>query len=85
MFISSNPKDSLSKIAHFRLSMVSVPDVGLIHLTRNDRLPTAFVPGVARRRGSGSLAMRVGHGKSLNSDSTGLPSDIRVRAIGFPT
>jgi hypothetical protein len=49
MFISSNPKDSLSKIAHFRLSMVSVPDVGLIHLTRNDRLPTAFVPGAARR------------------------------------
>jgi hypothetical protein len=40
MFISSNPKDSLSKIAHFRRSTDSVPDADLIHLTHDE--PTSY-------------------------------------------
>ena len=42
IFISNNPKDHLSKSAHFRLSMGSVPEIDLVHLTRNDRLPTPY-------------------------------------------
>jgi hypothetical protein len=42
VFVSNNPKDTLSKIAHFRLSMESASDANLIHLTRNDRLPTPY-------------------------------------------